>query len=804
MRNQKHNLKYIYQIKTMPNLNKRIVDLPLILANDISSLDVLPIVNVEADVTNKVTIGELANYFDSNDTFLTGVTYNNEEDNLTLSLNNGTTLSAEIPRYNRWFIPSGRTYTIENNFQSFVYGDLIVEGTLDLEPEGQLIVLNGDIILSGGTIIGSGTTYSIDIPDFDTKISAVTYNTLTDTLTITSNDATSFSQLIPRYNRWHIPSGQTYVVENNFQSFIYGDLIVEGTLDMQPDGQLVVVNGDIILSGGSIVGSGTTYLIGLPEFNTFVTGGTYDTLTKSIDFSGNFGFTPFSVDLSSIVTDDITVTGGTYDSTTGVATFYNNSGGTFQVSGFLTGYTNFYTTGATLVGTTLEFDRTDQLNAYSVDLSPLKFTGNTISECISDIYVSNLHACSPLNINPGDEGNVNFGSTNQVSIELPSGKVVTQDLQIVNGANSGYVLTSDVSGNASWQAPFNTNLYNSDGTLTGSRTVTMNGNNLSFQSNGSAANIISFYGYGNTSSSRTYFEIAQRKNGSFSSSVFFSTFSPDYTASLWGSYFAGSSMLSSYHENAGGGNGNLYFDLSHYTGTLTNKHFAWHAAPVLTARGLSTEMMRLEVISDGNGYLGLGTKGIPQQRLHVSGNTRVDGNLYVNGNSVFSGQTTDVVKIYGSGTTTPIFTIQGSSGELFSVTDSLIGSLFSVNDISGLPVLEAFSDNTILMGSYQAPSLNTTSKKTANAGTTTIYSIPTSAYTGAFFDYTINDGSNMRAGNIMSIWSGTSVNFTETTTTDFGNTSGLTFNMSVSSGNAILEASAVTSNWVVKTIVRSI
>ena len=575
-----------------------------------------------------------------------------------------------------------------------------------------------------------------------------------------------------RYNRYHILPGQVYTVENNFQSFVFGDLLVEGTIDLQETGELVVLNGNIILSGGTIIGSGTTTIVSLPEYNTFVTSGTFDPGTKQIAFAGNFGFVPFNVDLSSLSADNFYTTGGTYNVGTKNIDFSGNSSGT----------------------------------TFSVDLSSLQttFTGNTSGECISDIYVSNLHSCSPLNINPGDEGNVNFGSTNQVSIELPSGKVVTQDLQIVNGANSGYVLTSDVSGNASWQAPFNTNLYNSDGTLTGSRTVTMNGNNLSFQSNGSGANIINFYGEGNTSASRTYFEIAQRKNGSFSTSVFFSTFSPDYTASLWGSYFAGSSMLSSYHENAGGGNGNLYFDLSHYSGTLSGKHFAWHAAPVLTARGLNTEMMRLEVISDGNGYLGLGTKGIPQQRLHVSGNTRVDGNLYVNGNSVFSGQTTDVVKIYGSGTTTPIFTIQGSSGELFSVTDSLIGSLFSVNDISGLPVLEAFSDNTILMGSYTAPSLNTTKKLVLSAGTNTVYTIPTSAYTGAFFDYTVISSTGARAGNVMSIWSGSTTQYTDVATNDIGSTTDVSFSVSVSGDYAVFSSSATTANWTLKTIVRSI
>ena len=53
--------------------------------------------------------------------------------------------------------------------------------------------------------------------------------------------------------------------------------------------------------------------------------------------------------------------------------------------------------------------------------------------------------------------------------------------------------------------------------------------------------------------------------------------------------------------------------------------------------------------------------------------------LTVNGQSVFSGNSTDVVlQIYGSGSTSPIFRIQGSAGELFSVTDTFkIGELFA-------------------------------------------------------------------------------------------------------------------------------
>jgi hypothetical protein len=46
------------------------------------------------------------------------------------------------------------------------------------------------------------------------------------------------------------------------------------------------------------------------------------------------------------------------------------------------------------------------------------------------------------------------------------------------------------------------------------------------------------------------------------------------------------------------------------------------------------------------------------------------------------------------------FSIDGANGRLFSVTDNLSGSLFSVNDIAGLPIIEAFDNNTVIMGAF--------------------------------------------------------------------------------------------------------
>jgi autotransporter-associated beta strand protein len=54
--------------------------------------------------------------------------------------------------------------------------------------------------------------------------------------------------------------------------------------------------------------------------------------------------------------------------------------------------------------------------------------------------------------------------------------------------------------------------------------------------------------------------------------------------------------------------------------------------------------------------------------------------------------------VNGSGSV--LFDVQGSQGQLFSITDSLSGSLFAVKDISGTPVMEAFSDNTVRMGQF--------------------------------------------------------------------------------------------------------
>ena len=58
-----------------------------------------------------------------------------------------------------------------------------------------------------------------------------------------------------------------------------------------------------------------------------------------------------------------------------------------------------------------------------------------------------------------------------------------------------------------------------------------------------------------------------------------------------------------------------------------------------------------------------------------------------------------------------VFSVEGTQGSLFSVDDSLSGSLMSVNDISGLPILEVFSDDRLVVGTYNSNALVVTGSR---------------------------------------------------------------------------------------------
>ncbi len=80
----------------------------------------------------------------------------------------------------------------------------------------------------------------------------------------------------------------------------------------------------------------------------------------------------------------------------------------------------------------------------------------------------------------------------------------------------------------------------------------------------------------------------------------------------------------------------------------------------------------------------------------------------------------------------------------------------------------------------------------------------TSLYRAAFFDYVIQKTGNVRAGTVFACNDGGSVEYTETSTNDLGDTSDVVLSVDISGGNMRLLADAATSGWSVKSLIRAI
>lgn len=82
----------------------------------------------------------------------------------------------------------------------------------------------------------------------------------------------------------------------------------------------------------------------------------------------------------------------------------------------------------------------------------------------------------------------------------------------------------------------------------------------------------------------------------------------------------------------------------------------------------------------------------------------------------------------------------------------------------------------------------------------TISTVNTGSYMGAFYNYTLSNGVNSRAGQMMAIWNNGGISFTETLTTDIGDTSAVNFNAAINGGQVQLVANTATTGWKIRLI----
>jgi hypothetical protein len=89
-----------------------------------------------------------------------------------------------------------------------------------------------------------------------------------------------------------------------------------------------------------------------------------------------------------------------------------------------------------------------------------------------------------------------------------------------------------------------------------------------------------------------------------------------------------------------------------------------------------------------------------------------------------------------------------------------------------------------------------------------VYQFVASLYTSAFFEYNVQNSTNLRAGTITAVWNSSTMQFNETSTMDIGSTSPITFDVVLTTISTVvyvqLRATTTTTGWTIKSIIRAI
>lgn len=109
------------------------------------------------------------------------------------------------------------------------------------------------------------------------------------------------------------------------------------------------------------------------------------------------------------------------------------------------------------------------------------------------------------------------------------------------------------------------------------------------------------------------------------------------------------------------------------------------------SRWTSSSTLSSGTIFDNGTNIGIGLAS-PSGKLHVIGT-----GLFASSTGIFPNA---LLQTYSTTSGATLFSADGTNGNLFSIVDSLSGSLMSVNNIAGLPVFEVFSDDSVVAGRY--------------------------------------------------------------------------------------------------------
>ena len=223
------------------------------------------------------------------------------------------------------------------------------------------------------------------------------------------------------------------------------------------------------------------------------------------------------------------------------------------------------------------------------------------------------------------------------------------------------------------------------------------------------------------------------------------------------------------------------------------------------------------VVMTGIGSVGIGTTN-PQAKLHV-----VDEFILSTAGAASTQRISERAYTTNNGT----LSWEGSAGQLFSISNNLTsGSIFSINDVSGIPSIDVDADGTIQLAPFGVTEkvgigiTNPTSKlhvvgdisinqtTIIGSGTSSLSSttqtpihigLSTSTYRSVEYNIQATEGTNFHATKILALHNGTTA-YSNEYGSIFNNTSVALFDVDISAGNIRLLATGSTSSTINYTV----